>query len=742
MGKKKTLPPKPVAAVAPTAPPTAAAPKPRSLPVRLLFLSAAAVLLVVFWGSDFTPSSPVVASSTASSEGSCQSPVTRQLLIASHGRLFVYDVDSQQDEPLLVSPSTTLDIAKGSVFYSVFPSPNPHKTVYCALRGDLDHGDKDYLVEIDYVNRRVVPGSRVQLPSTSFTHEVVKLGDRVYCADTGSGALNVLSFPQFALTGRVQRHTSADHLNTLAPLAHNESVWGTFFNQHGPSFAALIHPPTGQVLRTVDKIGFHAHSWVEWTPELRVYLSSKEAMLCVYNLTANKRQVIYTSKLQKTKPMFLKGLTVIDNVAYFGESEMQNRKGRETVPCTLVAVDLKTKRVVFARPNVGSVGLINTISLLGVEDATYRAQPGFENSLLLPPHQPCDGYLSALATHRFSKETGYAFGRFPKAVEIAQLPYQADSVQGLVQDVAALVSKFGWTLRPDVNNYFILLVTQHGVDTDQSNVGPFKPVAGRLSIAPHIRQLFTQLGCVIGRTRLMMIRPGEEVKIHFDRTDHINRYTGQADVQSGYWGRRFRIHIPIQTHPNVTFTVGSSQLHMRPGEVFIFDNSKMHKVTNLSNETRVHLVIDTVGGPRFFKALQRARVFPSSTNMEGSLESLPSTPNNNSEFLFEDWADSPINVPMSVSALKRYFASQIQPQLPKNDTKAVGIFSNFIQRWGSSAVSLDVWYELLLPALCSEVVLSNGFSLYEALEPLARMMLYRCVTNEREVGALCHAKHD
>jgi hypothetical protein len=96
------------------------------------------------------------------------------------------------------------------------------------------------------------------------------------------------------------------------------------------------------------------------------------------------------------------------------------------------------------------------------------------------------------------------------------------------------------------------LVTQNGVATDQSNVGPFLPVPGRLDISPHIRKLFVQLGVAIGRTRFMMIKPGEEVKNHFDRTNHVDQ-AGNPDVNSGYCTCFYRFLVALYLTCGVSF---------------------------------------------------------------------------------------------------------------------------------------------------------------------------------------------
>ena len=65
-----------------------------------------------------------------------------------------------------------------------------------------------------------------------------------------------------------------------------------------------------------------------------------------------------------------------------------------------------------------------------------------------------------------------------------------------------------------------------------------------------------------------------------------------------YWRTHLRIHIPIITNPEVSFTCGDETVHMAAGECWLLDSFFRHSVDNRGSETRVHLVLDTVGsGP-------------------------------------------------------------------------------------------------------------------------------------------------
>ena len=73
---------------------------------------------------------------------------------------------------------------------------------------------------------------------------------------------------------------------------------------------------------------------------------------------------------------------------------------------------------------------------------------------------------------------------------------------------------------------------------------------------------------------------GAEVPMHVDLHHH--------------WRTHIRIHIPVITDPKVLFTCGDETVHMAPGECWIFDSFRFHRVENGWTERRVHLVLDTV----------------------------------------------------------------------------------------------------------------------------------------------------
>lgn len=176
------------------------------------------------------------------------------------------------------------------------------------------------------------------------------------------------------------------------------------------------------------------------------------------------------------------------------------------------------------------------------------------------------------------------------AKPLIRLPIRFDAAT-LSREVAALPPS-AWTPHPQgfVGNDAVPLVTVGGGLNDAFD-GPMDATCHLLA-SPYIRALMHRLGGTWGRSRLMGLAPGAQVPRHVDI--HY------------YWRTHIRVHIPIITNPQVTFTCGNETVHMAPGEAWIFDSFQLHEVTNAGIDKRVHLVLDTVGGDRLWELVQAA----------------------------------------------------------------------------------------------------------------------------------------
>ena len=166
-----------------------------------------------------------------------------------------------------------------------------------------------------------------------------------------------------------------------------------------------------------------------------------------------------------------------------------------------------------------------------------------------------------------------------------RLPVRFD-VERLRAEVGRLPDS-AWVPHPNgiEGNSSVRLISVDGGENDA--------VAGRMLPTPHllatpyIRQLLASFGVVWSRSRLMRLAPGAAVPLHAD-IDH-------------HWFSRVRVHIPVQTHPDVAFQCGDERVHMAAGEAWLFDNWRLHRVDNPTSTERIHLVADTSGTALFWR---------------------------------------------------------------------------------------------------------------------------------------------
>ncbi len=173
--------------------------------------------------------------------------------------------------------------------------------------------------------------------------------------------------------------------------------------------------------------------------------------------------------------------------------------------------------------------------------------------------------------------------RLPKP--FYRLPVRFD-VPRLAAEVSQLPAS-AWAPHPNEieGNSSVRLISADGAEND--DVSGRMLVTPHLKAAPYVRQVLASFGVVWSRSRLMRLAPGAVVPLHAD----INYQ----------WYSRVRLHIPVQTHPDVAFYCGDERVHMAAGEAWLFDNWRLHRVENPSHVERIHLVADTSGTAPFWR---------------------------------------------------------------------------------------------------------------------------------------------
>ena len=177
-------------------------------------------------------------------------------------------------------------------------------------------------------------------------------------------------------------------------------------------------------------------------------------------------------------------------------------------------------------------------------------------------------------------------------VPFIQLPLRFDA--GVLAAEVEALGEAVWRDHPQKfpGNSMLPLLAAGGEPANESFIGEMAPTPELLR-CPYLFQVIASLGAVAGRTRLMRLAGQAEVTPHVD--------------QGYYWTDRVRVHVPIVTQPTVRFQCDGVVVNMAAGECWIFDTWREHKVENDATRSRIHLVVDTVGGPAFWELVARGR---------------------------------------------------------------------------------------------------------------------------------------
>jgi hypothetical protein len=172
-----------------------------------------------------------------------------------------------------------------------------------------------------------------------------------------------------------------------------------------------------------------------------------------------------------------------------------------------------------------------------------------------------------------------------------KLPIQFDP-ETLERETRALPDS-AWVPHPTgfKGNEAVRLISVNGGPNDAFD-GPMRPTEN-LAQMPYVQQIMAELGGVWTRSRLMGLGAGAEVPTHLDAHYH--------------WRTHIRIHVPVITDPRVLFTCDNETVHMAPGECWLFDSFRWHRVVNGWTQRRVHLVLDTVVTPALQQLVDQAR---------------------------------------------------------------------------------------------------------------------------------------
>ena len=169
-------------------------------------------------------------------------------------------------------------------------------------------------------------------------------------------------------------------------------------------------------------------------------------------------------------------------------------------------------------------------------------------------------------------------------VTFIQLRVQFDA-DALAREVAGWGAEH-WREHPEKypGNLWLPLIAANGDPDDASFAGPMRPTPYPLP----------DPGAVASGRRLGAYTA--------DETDRSRR------GQSAFRRQLLLAHVHVATRPTVRFTCGDDEVNMAPGECWIFDTWRKHRVINDADVERLHLVADTVGSDAFGELMRAGRM--------------------------------------------------------------------------------------------------------------------------------------
>ncbi len=174
---------------------------------------------------------------------------------------------------------------------------------------------------------------------------------------------------------------------------------------------------------------------------------------------------------------------------------------------------------------------------------------------------------------------------------------------------------------------------------------------------PYIRQVLASLNTVIGRIQLIRMDPGGEAP---ERSDI--RY---------YWHDRVRVHIPVVADPSQRFRCGGKEVHMAPGEAWVYDNWRPHQVVNPGTGHGIHLVVGTTGTAGFWELVQRAeRPFDPEHGLSVEPVFTPYQPGVSAELIMERVTGPAVMAPGELNLLLEELAADVRAAVGERNVRA------------------------------------------------------------------------
>lgn len=171
-----------------------------------------------------------------------------------------------------------------------------------------------------------------------------------------------------------------------------------------------------------------------------------------------------------------------------------------------------------------------------------------------------------------------AYHKLPMNFDVVRLKQDLDKLQNRdwLEHINKGVHDGGWSALP-----------LRSVDGKASNAVVVEMDPERYQSTPYLKQseylqeVLASFDCTLVSTRLMSLKAGQEIRRH-------------TDMDLCFENGCVRLHIPIQTHSDVTFLINDHPIHFAEGECWYMNANYPHQVNNNSGIDRIHLVVDCI----------------------------------------------------------------------------------------------------------------------------------------------------
>ena len=116
---------------------------------------------------------------------------------------------------------------------------------------------------------------------------------------------------------------------------------------------------------------------------------------------------------------------------------------------------------------------------------------------------------------------------------------------------------------------------------------------GTFGFVPALKHRIPFIRSLVGRIQ-GLFRSSDFGSVYVSRMGPGGRVGAHTD-NGPYYRNYHRCQVCLQAEPETVFTCGGERLVMRPGEIWVFDNTRMHSVEHDGERERIAMVVDVRG---------------------------------------------------------------------------------------------------------------------------------------------------